>query len=187
MQRPQKPTSALVSHYVQEFDAKARWEKDLTDLFRRFPENVQSDHILLKVSVLNAIYSTHIRDVYAVARHIQRLNIDPKLAQRVPELVNEITKSPVGRVYSFATKYCSWHVPDAYPIFDRFVRKLLFEYQQVDKFSEDFRKKDLSADYVAFKRIIEAFRNYYGLVDFSFKDLDKFLLLHSKEYFRKTT
>src|SRR5258708_39086858 len=165
MQSPQNPTSALVSQYVQEFDATARWEKDLTDLFGRFPENVELDHILLKVSVLNAIYSTHIRDVFAVARHIQQRNIDPKLAQRAPELVNEIALTPIRREYSFATKYCSFHVPDAYPIYDKFAGKLVCEYRQTDKFSEFFWDKDLKADYVTFKRTIEAFRNYYGLIN----------------------
>ena len=50
MQRPQIPTPALVSHYVQEFDESGTIDKDLTELFKRFPENVQLDHVLIKVS-----------------------------------------------------------------------------------------------------------------------------------------
>src|SRR5260221_14332384 len=98
MQRPQIPTPALVSHYIQEFDAGGTIDKDLTELFRRFPENVQFDHVLIKVSVLNALYSTHIREVFVVARYILGLNIDVKLAQNAPDLDNDITSSPDGRV-----------------------------------------------------------------------------------------
>lgn len=185
MQRPQIPTPILVSHYIQKFDSDGTIDKDLTELFKRFPENVQLDDVLIKVSVLNALYSTHIREVFVVARHILRLNIDPKLAQKTPRLVNDIASSPVGRVYSFASKYCSFHVPDAYPIFDSRVMKLVCEYRDVDKFTEFFWNKDLSADYVTFKGIIEAFRNKYGLTEFSFKDLDKFLYSH--EYFSERT
>jgi hypothetical protein len=186
MQRPLEPNATLVSQYIQKFDSTARYEKDLTELFGRFPENIKFDDVLVKVSVLNAIYSTKIRDVFTVTRRILELEIDPKLVQRNPELVNEIAKTSNRREFSFATKYCSWHQPDAFPIFDRFAAKLIYEYQQVDKFSESFLKKDLKASYVTFKEIIGAFRKKYGLMDFGFKDLDKFLYSYGKEYFKKS-
>jgi hypothetical protein len=127
-----------------------------------------------------------------VAKHILKLDIDARLAQSVPELVNEIAVTPVKegktiRYYSFATKYCSWHVPDGYPIFDSIVAKLIGEYQRLDKFTEDFWQNELARDYVRFKRTIEAFREKYGLAEFGFRNLDKFLWLYGKEFLGKTT
>lgn len=190
-QRPQAPTPALVRQYIRRFDEgrDGLVDKALLELFRAFPENARLEHILLKVLGLNALYSTGIIAVPPVAKHILRLDIDTRLVEGAPELVNDIARTPTGdgkirRNYSFATKYCSWHVPDAYPIFDSIVGKLISEYQRLDEFSAFFWQYELS-DYLRFKHTVEAFREHYGLTDFSFKELDKFLWLYGKEYFGK--
>jgi len=192
MQRPQMPTPELVRHYVCKFDEgrDGLVDKALLELFRTFPENVRLDHILFKVLGLNSLNSTGNIAVTPVAKHIQSLNIDARLAQCDPTLVNEIALTPIkvgktGRFYVFATKYCSWHVPDAYPMFDGIVGKLISEYQRIDKFAF-FWKHDLTNDYLKFKQIVEVFREQYGLNEFSFKDLDKFLWRYGKDYFGKS-
>ena len=83
--------------------------------------------------------------------------------------------------FSFATKYCSWHVPEHYQIADSFVEKLLIAYRNRDRFVA-FENKALH-DYTRFKEIVEAFRRRYGLTNFGFKELDKFLWLYGKEKF----
>jgi hypothetical protein len=189
MERPEKPTPALVSEYVHKFDSGPNGvaDRELSKLFRAFPENVEYYPVKFKVLALNDVYKTGIIAVTLVVEHILQLNIDPKLAQRAPELVNEITPTPdkagkIRRNYSFATKYCSWHVPDAYPIYDSFVGKLVYEYRQDEKYCDFFRQNELSSDYLKFKGVIESFRNHFGLTKFGFKDLDKFLWLYGKEY-----
>jgi hypothetical protein len=189
IRRPEEPTPALVRQYVRSFDAGSAGLADraLTELFGAFPENRLYEHVLLKVVALNSLYNTYILNLAPVADHIWRHNIDPKLAQGAPELVNEIALTPhkdgkIRRNYSFATKYCAWHNPDAYPIFDSYVEKLIWEYQRFDKFS-DFRRGDLTNNYPTYKYTLEAFRQRYRLMDFSFKDLDKFLWGYGKAYF----
>ena len=91
-----------------------------------------------------------------------------RLAQGAPELVNEIARTPVDdgkirRNYSFATKYCSWHMPEAYPIFDNVVGKLVSEYQRLDRFADYVWQRELT-DYGTFRRAVEAFRDRYGLM-----------------------
>ncbi len=76
--------------------------------------------------------------------------------------------------------------PTGYPIFDGVVSKLINEYQRLDEFSEFFWQNELSRDYLKFKRTIEAFQQKYGLTDFSYKELDKFLWVYGKEYFGKS-
>jgi hypothetical protein len=186
MPQLQKPTVELVNRYIQKFaEGVGIFDKALTVLFRTFPENAQLEHVLLKVTALNSLYYTNIWAVTPVAENILRHNIDEKLAQEDPELVNQIAvikvKGKTRRNYSFASKYCSWHMPEAYPIFDSFVNAVIWKYQQVDRFS-NFRRYDLH-DYPTYKRILEEFKTSYGLGQYSFKDLDKFLWQYGKENF----
>jgi hypothetical protein len=57
-------------------------------------------------------------------------------------------------------------------------------YQRMDRFAAFVWQQELS-DYLNFKRTIEVFRETYGLTEFSFKELDKFLWLYGKESFGK--
>ena len=92
------------------------------------PKNTELLDVLLKVSCLNDFYSTNIYDTHAVAKHITRLHIDGALDRGDLSLVNKIGPVKVGsktrNFYSFATKYCSHHRPDVYPIYDRYVDKM---------------------------------------------------------------
>jgi hypothetical protein len=189
---PERPTPELVRQYVRRFDSSAdgRADQALVKLFQTFPENQQQEHVTFKVLALNAFKNSKVSGVTSVVRHIVSLNIDAKLAEGVPELVNQIAAAPdkngrIRRNYSFASKYCSWHVPNAYPIYDGVVDGLLWAYQQADKFTDAFWHSALG-DYPRFRRIVEAFQAYYGLTEFSFRDLDKFLWLSGKAYFGKT-
>lgn len=87
------------------------------------------------------------------------------------------------KLYSFATKYCSHHNPEDFPIYDSFVDKVLRYFRDMDGFSE-FKNGDLK-NYKRFKEILNDFRMFYGLQTYSFKDIDKFLWQFGKEYFPK--
>ena len=186
MQRPQTPTAELVNQYVQKFDAGGAGATDraLAELLRTFPANTQFEHILIKVVTVNSLYATGILAVGAVTAHILSHNIDMRLDGGAPELVENIARVEVKegvfrRNYSFASKYCSWHNPAAYPIFDSFVERLIWQYQVQDNFS-NFKRGSLWS-YPTFKNAVEAFRTHYRLTDFSFKQLDKFLWMYGKE------
>jgi hypothetical protein len=66
---------------------------------------------------------------YDVAKHICDLDIDQKIEQGLPEVVNQIASVEIAGKkrcnYSFATKFCSFHVPGAYPKFDGFAETLV--------------------------------------------------------------
>lgn len=188
----QTPTPELVRQYIRKFDEgrDGLVDKALLELFRTFPENTRIEHVLLKVLSFNAFHSVGIIDIHPVARHILSLSIDERLAESSATLVNSLARTPtssgsIRRNFSFASKYCSWHVPDAYPIYDSIVNKLVSEYQQLDRFTDTNWQHDLT-DYLTFKHAVEAFRCSYGLSEFSFKELDKFLWLYGKEYFGKS-
>ena len=66
-------------------------------------------------------------------------DIDQRLGNRDLALVNDIAEVKVNgqktiNFYSFATKYCSHHFPEDYPIYDSFVEKMLMPFKRVDKF-----------------------------------------------------
>jgi hypothetical protein len=151
------------------------------------PENKVIQDVLIKCSTLNGFYSTNIYDIYSVAQHILKLNIDERLRGGDLSLVDMIARVKVGnppkerRFYSFATKYCSHHQPQKYAIYDSYVEKLLWDFQNRDKFS-DFKLPDLK-DYTNYMRAIYDFQKHYELEQFSVKNLDQYLWQLGKKYY----
>ena len=93
-------------------------------------------------------------------------------------------KGRTRNFYSFASKYCSHHKPDSFPIFDSFVETMLVHYQSVDAF-DDFSKDDLKY-YTRFIEIIKRFQSFYELDKFTLREIDIYLWLAGKEYFPKS-
>jgi hypothetical protein len=144
------PTAELVRIRCDEFDRDPSThlaEDALGQLWVQFPRNTETAHVLLKVLALNKLNSTQVRDidVEILARHIAGIGIDPLLAEGSPSTVDLITNCVNLRNYfSFASKYCSWHNPDTYPIYDSRVDECLWSYQKRDGFAKaKFLRKDL--------------------------------------------
>ncbi len=181
-----QPTHDRVNEYIKKFDDSDAGLTDqaLTRLVAAFPENHDESAVLLKATTINSLYATSIYAIFQVAHHICALNIDSELTQGSLTVVDKIAtitlRGKIKRNYSFATKYCSWHRPDIYPIYDSFVAQLLWAYRQRDHFAE-FKPAELWWHYHCYKDIIEQFRAYYSLDQFNFKELDKFLWKYSKE------
>ena len=186
-------TKDLVDEYNDKFNKD---EKDssadqaIINLFQKFPENKRLEDILLKFSAINTLYSTNIFDKFKMATHIRKLQIDKGLQLGDPDIVaniatgHDIRSGKTGNeknFYSFATKYCSWHNNDAYPIYDTIVEKLLIAYRDEDEFSK-FEISDLK-NYKRFKEILDDFKRCYMLTGYNAKELDKFLWKYGKAIF----
>jgi hypothetical protein len=79
--------------------------------------------VLLKALALNKLYSTRVldKDIEPLARHIAGLCIEPSLREGRPDAVDRIANcSGLQLYFSFASKYCSWHNPRPYPIYDSY-------------------------------------------------------------------
>jgi hypothetical protein len=175
------PTLESVNAECQEFDRDPSTqliEDALRQLREHFRKNVEPSHVLLKVVALNKLYSTNIINVEAVARHIVDKEIDDHLSNGSPEIVDLIANVTIGTQqrnnFSFATKYCSWHNPTAYAIWDGNVDECLWHYRNQDHFAK-FKRKDISSSYDSFLKVIADFRSHYNLTSVSLRDLDKFL------------
>lgn len=187
------PTDKLISKYIDEFENDERYykaDKAIVNLFEAFPANKDIEDILLKISVINDLYSTNILGTWRMAKHIQSLNIDNELKEGKPDLVNKIAKghgitsNRYGKeinFYSFATKYCNWHNQEEYCIYDTFVDRVLMAYNRQDKFS-NFKKADLK-NFRRFKSILFDFIGFYNLEEHNFKGIDKFLWIYGKKLF----
>lgn len=88
-----RPTADEVARAEKTFDEENRpTEWVLTQLFEKFPENTDFGEVVVKTKVLNVLYSTQIRAVNIVARHICSLAIDADLKAGNPEIVDGIAK-----------------------------------------------------------------------------------------------
>lgn len=173
----EEPTVALVSEEGAKFDDENRVvECALAELFRTFPHNTEPPEILLKVAAINQLYFTQVLAVETVAAHIADLKIDTALNAGLLELVNQIAKVHIGEsrertFLSFASKYCNWHRPASYPIYDSRARECLSAYRR--RFGL-FPGKDLW-EYPSFCEAVTEFRYRFGLQELDFKHIDKFL------------
>lgn len=185
-----RPSSDEVLRYLDKWDALENYTAQESALEKLFwtlaPQNASLDDVLLKVVTLNTFYSTNIKSVYTVARHILDLNIDTRLKAGDETLVDEIanvtmSSGKVRNEFSFATKYCSHHNADDYPIYDSYVDKLLRHFRDADGFAE-FHNDELRV-FPVFKRTILKLRDFYSLRTFSLKEIDQYLWQLGKEKF----
>lgn len=176
------PTVELVKARCDEFDHEPSIqlpEGAVRLLWTAFPLNDVEAHVLLKVLVLNKLYNTQIYDIDIgpLARHIYGSRIDPLLDRGSPMAIDIICNCPPRRNFSFATKYCNWHNPTKYPIYDHNVDECLWHYQKQDGFAmQSFQRQNLR-QYAIFYDTMIAFQNHYKLDSFTFKEIDKFLWL----------
>jgi hypothetical protein len=177
------PNSDLVREACRQFDHENDvTETALAELFAAYPANDNPSHILLKVVALNSLYSTRILAVLKLAHFIANLGatLDAALAAGSPEAVTLIAHAGSGgsdpSFYTFATKYCNWHQPNLYPIYDSRVDKYLWALKKQGIFTCEALSdhQDLQS-YPQFCVVMTAYREQFGLGSFTFKEIDKFL------------
>ena len=134
MNKLKNPTESI-SLYLENFKKDTRYfqaDEAIKKLFDKFPENKNIEEILLKVCVINDLYSTNILGTYKMAERIKNIDVDKYFLSNDLSAVEEIAYGhKIKRkdsekemiFYSFATKYCHWHKPSVYPIYDGFVHK----------------------------------------------------------------
>lgn len=186
-----KPSPQEVNEYIHKWDALDDYvdqEKALDKLFLALcKSNNNIEDILIKCSALNDFYSTNIFKVHNVAQHYLHQNIDERLAKGDLSLVSDLAHISINGkpyyFYSFASKYCSHHRPDIYPIYDSYVHKLLKYFRDRDHFCK-FSESDLK-EYQSYTNVILALQKHYGLESFNIKEIDKYLWQLGKEAFNK--
>lgn len=165
--------------FINNWKNEGKFSTPVNIMFRlcqeTYPNNNNLEEVLLKCAAINAFSSTNVYDIYSMAEHIVRKQIDEKLKNNDLSLVETISKINIGgkqhNFYSFATKYCHYHNPDNYAIYDRYVAKVICS------FPKEFRvikENKLKEDYEYFINVLKDFRSHFGL-NLSLVDLDKYL------------
>lgn len=178
------PNKNDLQRLVSDFDNDrviSKVEATLADLFQNtYPTNRNLKEVTIKVCTLDSLYNTQLskyRAAIPVAEHIVELGVDEQLKSGDISVVESIAQNtlPDGRsyrCYSFATKYCSFHNPEAFPIYDSYVDKVLQYFNTRDAFMTGKMNNKIYANYVA---SMKAFMDFYELGGYSMKKIDKYL------------
>ena len=142
--------------------------KAMYKVCKQYPNNDNLEEVLIKCAVIDNFSSTNVFDLYKMADHIVGKHIDEKLEKGDYSVVNDIAKGGQKRnFYSFATKYCHYHKPKRFAIYDRYVAKVLCVF--LDK------KEDELRDYNTFMNALNDFSQRYRLEKYKYANLDKYL------------
>jgi hypothetical protein len=177
------PNPARMDEACKRFDEKYKViENALGELFSNYPLNTNPSHVLLKVVALKRLYSAGVLAVQVLADHIYQNGKEIDLALAAGELsaIDKISRITIqGKAFnffSFATKYCNWHRPEIYPVYDSRVDQYLWSLQKHSRFSENFEHRaDIRKGYTKFLKIMNDLKSHYELQSFTFKEIDKFL------------
>lgn len=179
------PTSELIEKYNKKWfslDKYPEQENILTDVFKN-KNNQDFKIVLYKTIFLNEFYSTHLDSAVGMARYIVNLNINEKLNNNDISLVEDIALTPneMRNAYSFASKYCSWHNPDVYPILDSYAKGVLYRMNKKFRFMPQFTQNNISSSYIFYCDVYENFIRHFNLENYTLKQIDRFLWLFGKE------
>ena len=137
--------------------------------------------MLLKVTVLNALYKTRIMNVYPVVETIRGVGrkLDSLISRGDPAAVDLMKmvkfekRAKAINFFSFASKYCHFHKPDRYPIYDQYVDAALRKLRRDKQLSFGTDAVNREA-YAPFKSVIDSFIGIYAN-GCSYDAVDKFL------------
>ncbi len=183
-----KPSAKDAEWFVNHWAEEEKFSAPVKAMFKicqeTFPKNINKEEVLLKCAVVNSFSSTNVLDLNTVANHIVNLRIDERLNNNDLSLVKDISEVEIGEkihtFYSFASKYCHYHKPETYAIYDSYVAKVLCS------FPKDFgtiKERELR-NYPQFIKVLKEFRQHYGL-NLSLLDLDKYLWQLGRWYLNK--
>ena len=172
-------------------------EDTLRFILKKYPDHSIPEAVETKVKTLNLYYSTNIHAVGNMAKHILSIaNIDKRLDKGEASLVNDIArlrsaKGGTRNNYSFATKYCAYHRPTLFPIYDKIVSDIflsLFRNGKLNGYSYTNRQKTKKSghytlkafsnnlkNYSFYKTVYDQFITQYDLSSFSYRQVDSYL------------
>ena len=184
-------TKKVVLDAERRFYVKEKWArrdiKALDALFSAYPKNMCPWQVLLKVTALNALYKTRIMNVYPVVETILGVGrkLDSLISRGDPAAVDLMkmvkfeNRGKAMNFFSFASKYCHFHKPDSYPIYDQYVDAALRKLRRDKKLA--FESDALNHEaYAPYKSVIDTFIGTYA-AGCSYDAVDKFLWRKGKK------
>lgn len=191
-----KDAKAVLNKGYVKMDTYQIQEDLLQTLLKNYPNHKNKSAVETKVKLLNLFYSTGIQATNMMASNILSIkNIDELLKEGDFGLVAKIANLRINNNtarynYSFATKYCAYHEPKKFPIYDSIVAMTFisfFEKGLLPKYKYSRRKVSESnvftknefaeklKDYEFFVEIYQYFMKLYDLEDFTYREIDAYI------------
>lgn len=170
------------------------------NLIQEYPHNNKKDVVFRKVSLVNAYYSTNLKegmnlfyDDENMVGNILATDFDDKVTRGDLSIIDEIAevrsnRSKEGKkdAISFASKYCFLHNKSAYPIYDSLSVMILKKLNGLHCFSK--HSTGITKDYAKYKALYDDFNSHFfnGALDYDRIDcylwtLGKIIEIHSKD------
>jgi len=148
-----------------------------------YPKNDNLNAVFLKVTLPDTLYSTNIKSAkirLEIAEFIHSCkDFDKRLEKGNLELVNEIAEKSQElskkRFYSFASKYCSLHNRDKFPIYGSLVDEKLKEFNNKFNFYNSKISTNFLKDYANLVSVIDTFQKFFKFEEFNYRTIDRFL------------
>lgn len=167
----------------------------LQHLVKEYKDHSNKAAVDTKVKLLNLFYSTGIQATNVMTTNIMNIkNIDSRLNAGDPSLINEIANLQLTNKsrfnYSFATKYCAYHQPEKFPIYDSIVamtfvsflkKGLLPQYKYSNRKSSSpntYTQSEFSEklkEYNFYIELYNYFMELYDLKDFTYREIDAYI------------
>ena len=182
----QKPSVEYVKEIISEYPEKHyEFEDEFFDkwLMNLYPKNDNLNAVFLKVTLPDTLYSTNIKSAkirLEIAEFIHSCkDFDKRLEEGNLELVNEIAEKSQElskkRFYSFASKYCSLHNRDKFPIYGSLVDEKLKEFNNKFNFYNSKISTNFLKDYANLMSVIDTFQKFFKFEEFNYRTIDRFL------------
>lgn len=128
------------------FDSIRLGDEMLDYAFNSLKNNQNNNTYCIAVTLLDSIYHTQLKDPIRVAnkifnskefdiKRLLEMNKKTDINERsnIIDIIAQIDNTEGTHIYSFATKFCNWLNPNAFPIMDRYVVCLLVKYKKLSK------------------------------------------------------
>lgn len=165
----------------------------------KYKSQTDINGVIAKISIINQIYSTRVKniDTYWLAKHITNngeklkkyiYSEDEKDRIKAVQIIanskdsSEENIKKMNNHYSFATKYCSFHKPEKFPIYDSYISAVVKANADegiYDKVTNITSFKSYENFCEAMGRLKEIFSKELG-ENISAKEFDQFLWLYLK-------
>ena len=155
--------------------------------FQINPTNTNLQDVLLKVREIRDTELIKQEAEDAMVDHIVSLNIDGDLQSMDQQIVMKIAnlnfRGQPRFYYAFATRYCCYHHPEVYPIYDLLIEQFLRLYY---KRTNDTAIEDHQLlEYTSFKRLMEEYLKAFQLPLTSYWELDKFIWTYGEQILKE--
>lgn len=150
--------------------------------FERFKKNTDMRELAYKIELVNKLFNCNLRvNKGSVAEELIKIKIDTQINSVDPVvLVNKIAdllkKKFKRRHLVFASKYCHFHQPKRFPMYDNFARRGLSHLfgKKFKEYEKNYGKFKIDLD-----KILLAIESKFGWQS-NYKELDEYLWIYGQ-------